>query len=249
MKNIIKTILFLSLACLISLVFTYCISLFDMWFDFGWLSNAFLLAISGGIFASLFVLLVVEIKKYFDVKSNLQNIIYTNCLLLYAELHIQIQSCASHLSQKDKQVPEKLFELRLPYIAQLRNALASIDYKTLGKNNAVEKAFIVFQKNTLMALDDHMNLCIYLPLSINETRLAAAVNGCPNYVASAKDPLVMTTLQKLKANASAIMAEINNTLDILSSCYPSRYNWGADKAKIDSAQNSFEDCVRKFFEE
>ena len=111
MKNIINTIKFLFWACVVTLGLTYVISLFDKWFNLEWLPNPFLLSISSGVFASLFVLFVMELKKYFEAKTSSINFIYYNCLSLYSDLWIQICHIDMLLEKQDEQVTNRLFAI------------------------------------------------------------------------------------------------------------------------------------------
>lgn len=133
---------------------TYVISLFDKWFNLEWLPNSFLLAISSGVFASLFVLFVMELKKYFEAKTNLLNYIYYNCLSLYRELWVQVSHIDMLLEKQDEQVTNRLLEFRQPYIVQATHNLRAVDYKVLKKRKTIEQAISNFQNSQISQIDD-----------------------------------------------------------------------------------------------
>lgn len=251
MKSIIKTIKFLFWACLVTLVLTYIISLFDKWFNLTWLPNSFLLAISSGIFVSFFVLFVMELKKYFDTKNSLLNYIYYNCLTLYRELWVQVSFIDIYLEKKDEFVPENLLECRLPYIINTTQNLRMAEYKLFKKQNAIEQAFSSFQSNGITAIENYISLRTYLPLSINKTKLVATMKGCPNYHPTAKDQLVATALQKIKGNATLLMHEIDDLMKIITSCNKT-FDWKREKEIILILKPSLEESKtqeEKFFNE
>lgn len=250
-KNIINTIKFLFWACVVTLGLTYVISLFDKWFNLEWLPNPFLLSISSGVFASLFVLFVMELKKYFEAKTSSINFIYYNCLSLYSDLWIQICHIDMLLEKQDEQVTNRLLEFRQPYIVQATHNLRAVDYKVLKKRKTLEQGISNFQNSQISQIDDYVRMCAYLPLSINKTQLNAATNGYLHYNATASDPLVATALQKIKAKASLIMDAINTLMDTIATSNKS-YNWENQKAIILSSKPLFEEIKKqeeKFFNE
>lgn len=251
MKNTINTIKFLFWSCVVTLGLTYVISLLDKWFNLEWLPNSFLLAISSGIFASLFVLFVMELKKYFDTKTNLLNYIYYNCLSLYRELWVQVSHIDMHLGKKEELVSESLLEYRLPYITNITQNLRMAEYKIFKKQNAIEQAFSIFQRNGITSIDNYVSLCSYLPLSINKTQLFAAMQGALNYCPTANDSLVATALQKIKNSATLVMSEIDTLMGIIVSCNK-KFNWKNEKEIILNSKPSFEEIKKqedKFFNE
>ncbi|MBD5499333.1 MAG: hypothetical protein HDR11_16555 [Lachnospiraceae bacterium] len=89
MKANIKFIKIFSITSGVALVACYIASLFT--FEKLWVNSNFLFSVFSGVFASFIVVLIIEIKKYFDNKSMAENCIYGNCVELYTELTGQIK--------------------------------------------------------------------------------------------------------------------------------------------------------------
>lgn len=89
LKTNIKFIKFFSITSVVAFIACYITSLVT--FEEPWLNSNFLFSIFSGVFASFIVVLITEIKKYFDNKSMAENCIYDNCVGLYTELTGQIK--------------------------------------------------------------------------------------------------------------------------------------------------------------
>ena len=78
MSTNIKTILLTTTFSIIFALLTYLVALNKafIWFELKQLSNDFLLAIFSGVFASMIVVLICEIQKYFINKSEAENRLY-----------------------------------------------------------------------------------------------------------------------------------------------------------------------------
>ena len=73
MSTSIKVIHFTKTMSILLGIITYIISLNISygWFDIKWISNSFLLTIIGGAFASMLVVLICEIQKYYFTKKDI----------------------------------------------------------------------------------------------------------------------------------------------------------------------------------
>ena len=50
------------------------------------ISNSFLFAVFSGIFASIWVVLICDLHKYFDTKKRVENLLYMQFVFLYGQL-------------------------------------------------------------------------------------------------------------------------------------------------------------------
>ena len=80
MKTQIKVIRFVAIMSIVLAAITYLITVnIEVGFinlNTQWLSNNFLLTVCGGAFASMLVVLLCEIQKYFEIKKSTEAIIF-----------------------------------------------------------------------------------------------------------------------------------------------------------------------------
>lgn len=135
MKTNIKFIKFFSITSVVAFIAFYITSLVT--FEKPWLNSDFLFSVFSGIFASFIVVLITEIKKYFDNKSMAEDCIYDNCVGLYRELTVQIKQLNMYLENKAEQFPGAILDHRMPSLSSFNNTLRLIDYTTMRKKYAV----------------------------------------------------------------------------------------------------------------
>ena len=129
MRTSVKVIRFTLIASLILALATYGISLIMAygWFDIPWLSNNFLLAIFGGAFASMLVVLVCEIQKYILIKRETENQIFYYAGLICGNLLLMHLGVKKRLDNKTDAIDD-YYTKSVPDINAAINVLKNIDY-------------------------------------------------------------------------------------------------------------------------
>lgn len=232
METNIKFIKFFSIASGITFIICYITSVIT--FEEPWLNNNFLFSIFSGIFASFIVVLITEIKKYFDNKNIAENYIYNNCVVLYTELSLQIKQMDMYLKNKEELLPENILDNRMPVILSHNSALSSIDYTLIKKSNVFFRRFKTFIQQDVFKISEYIIACNDLHLAMNQVKM--------NYVSERKsscnprtaDDLVNLVLRKIKAQAEARAVALDSFLCTMSSCFPNRFEWEKDKTVIDA---------------
>ena len=249
MKTNIKFIKFFLITSGVTLVICYITSLFT--FAKPWINSDFLFSIFSGVFASFIVVLITEVKKYFDNKSMAENYIYGNCVGLYTELTGQIKQLDMYLKNKEEILPGAILEHRMPFLVSYNNTLRLIDYTTIGKKNALFYRFTTFVQQEVPKVEQHIGNCNNLQIAINQTQINYLTQGISGHNPTSMDPLVNIAVQKIKASAEARRVAIDGFLQTLMSFYPNRFNWENEKASINQVSYDIQEIHKKnkeFFE-
>ena len=249
MKTNIKFIKFFSITSGVALVACYIASLFT--FEKPWVNSNFLFSVFSGVFASFIVVLITEIKKYFDNKSMAENCIYGNCVGLYTELTGQIKQLDMYLKNKEELLPGAFLEHRMLSLASYNNGLRLIDYTTMRKKNALFHRFTTFVQQEVPKVEQHLVNCNNLQIAVNQTQIDYLKQGISGYNPTSADPLVNIAAQKIKASAEAQRVAIDGFIQTLVSFYPNRFNWENEKASINQVSYDIQEMhkkIKEFFE-
>lgn len=249
MKTNIKFIKFFSITSGIVFVACYITSLVT--FEKAWINSNFLFSVFSGVFASFIVVLITEIKKYFDNKSMTENCIYGNCVGLYKELTGQIKQLDMYLKNKEELFPGAILEHRMPLLSSYNNNLRLIDYTTIKKKNALFHCFNTFVQQESPKVEQHIGDCNNLQIAVNQTQIDYLKQGHLSYNPRSADPLVNIAAQKIKASAEARRAAIDVFLQTLVSFYPNRFNWDNEKSSINQVSYDMQEMYKRsrdFFE-
>lgn len=249
MKTNIKFIRFFSVTSGITFIACYITSLIT--FKEPYFNGNFLFSVFSGVFASFIVVLITEIKKYFDNKCMAENCIYGNCVGLYTELTIQIKQLDMYLKSKEELFPGTILEHRMPSLSSYNNTLRFIDYTTMKKKNALFQRFTVFVQQEVPKVEQHIGNCSNLQIAVNQTKIAQLKKGVMSYNPTTTDPLVNIAVRKIKASAEARRVAIDGFLQTMMSFYQERFNWDNEKASIDQVSFNIQEMHRKsldFFE-
>ena len=249
MKTNIKFIKFFSITSGIAFFACYIASLIT--FEKTWINSNFVFSVFSGVFASFIVMLITEIKKYFDNKSMAENYIYGNCVGLYTELTGQIKQLDMYLKNKEELLPGAILEHRMPSLASYNNGLRVIDYTTMRKKNALFHRFTTFVQQEVPKVEQHLVNCNNLQIAVNQTQINYLKQGISGYNPTSADPLVNIAVQKIKASAEAQRVAIDGFLQMLVSVYPNRFNWENEKASINQVSYDMQEMHKKnkeFFE-
>lgn len=230
MKTNIKFIKFFSITSIIAFIACYITSLIT--FEKPWLNSNFLFSVFSGVFASFIVVLITEIKKYFDNKSMAENCIYGNCVGLYTELTVQIKQLNMYLENKDEILTKTILEHRMAFLSSYNNNLRLIDYTTMRKKNTLFRRFNSFVQQEVPKVEHHIGNCSNLQIAVNQTQINHLKQGAMTYNPTTADPLVNIAVQKIKASAEARRVAIDGFLQTMMSFYPNRFNWDNEKAAI-----------------
>lgn len=176
MKTQIKVIRFVAIMSIVLAAITYLITVnIEVGFiclNTPWLSNNFMLTVCGGAFASMLVVLLCEIQKYFEVKKSTEAIIFKQvshvCIQLVS-IDKLIKDC---LEKPTRVIPDGILSFSTDAIRNAISDLQLIEYDTFFRKSKFEKVFYDFQKKALVDIQYYTIYEKYLSVAISEDQIA-----------------------------------------------------------------------------
>lgn len=134
MREDIKIIKLTGAISIISFLCTYliCINIETSFFspDSIFVSNNFLLTISGGVLTGAILSLILEIQKYLLDKRQAENTLYNLAFRLYSEFFFMARNMQDHIDNAQMPVSKELLTGRTKSASDLMQAIRNIEYKT-----------------------------------------------------------------------------------------------------------------------
>lgn len=249
MTNNKKFIVFFSVCSAIALLLAYTFSRIEL--NCKVISSNFVFVITSGIFASFVVVLITEIKKYYENKRAIEDSLYNALCNLYTELTNEIKTTEMYLKNKIECVPETLYNDSMHTISNLSSFIKNLDYSTF-KATPLFNSFKILKNDYIGKIDKHISYCNYLKMAILKTKIEALKAGTQAYNPTASDHFVELALRKISTDADVKRQMVEGLINSIITQYPKRYNWLTYKANIDSVPFDMEELKKQgeeFFEE
>lgn len=138
MRTNLKTIKVTAWFSLLLVVVTYLISIKGVFgeSELKWLPDTFLLAVFGGTFASMLVVLICEIAKYIQNRESTETFLFSHLYFLYGQLYV-IKKNIEFMSAKEDRVHKDALSQLIANSEAEMNAIFFTDYFPYRKNNAI----------------------------------------------------------------------------------------------------------------
>ena len=138
MRGNVKTIKFTAWLSLILAFITYFISIKGLLGleDLKLLPDIFLIAVFGGTFASMLVVLFCEISKYLQNKSDAETFIFSHLYYLYGQLQVILKNI-DFLSKNNNYIHKNAITQLIANAEAEANAIYYAEYVPYRKKNAI----------------------------------------------------------------------------------------------------------------
>lgn len=242
MKTSVITIKYVILLSVVFLLLAYTISLNEenkyLILNTPWLSNDFVFAIAGGALASLLVILVCELQKYFLLKRQTEDAIYIQLFGLYEQITIIYYNTRRQLSEKVLPVPSNLIDGIANSGQLFLSNLSSVDYTTLGKHKVIIETLNQYKGKKGEEIRSFLQDCIFLPMAIKEDRIEILKQGVDK-LSNSSSPKTNLTLKKINKNSAVILSFIEKSLYSIDKECSNRYHWNELKRNIIISEENF----------
>lgn len=202
-----------------------------------WLSNAFLFAIAGGIFASLVIVLVCEIIRYKQMKIAVENALLMYFGNLYGQFLIIRSTCHRALNSKEL-VSDNLILPTCNNANMIADSIQGIDYTLFCKSNLANQIWVKFKSDKYLALKNVLISFAFLRIAIWEDGKVLLSQGYPNLVTS-EHTNTNKVLNKIVSQSTTILTYLDQIISQMDNALGNRYNWQIKKQSLNSYQDNY----------
>lgn len=244
MSGNIKTIKFTAKLSVLFALFTYIISL-NMEFAFFtpnwvWMSNNLALTICSGIFVSVFVIMLDEIRKYWRNKMDCECYLFYQTMYLYISLFQMQKNVEEYIGKKSEPVVKNLLELPLQKIQCQVNAIQGVDYATFCSKSELmiaQQNFCAVKLNKYNAIWLYDN---YFKRAILMTKTNNLKQFGQDRPVTSSDELVCKVLTIIDKQCQPLLHELSNYLMEIDCACNKRFGW-------DNRQKGIHESYRSIF--
>lgn len=241
MRTSIYTIKLVTLLSVVSLLLAYCISINEenklLVLDTPWLSNSFAFAVVGGSFVSLVVILVCELQKYFILKHQIENYIYSQIFALHSQVTIIHYNIKRQQNQLNTPVPSNLIDGIANRGLLCLNSVNTIDYVTFKAESVIKDILSQLNGKDGMRIRSFLQYSVFLKIAINEDRIDK-LKLERDEIITANSPKTYLTLKKIYDDSSVILTYIEKALEQIDKECNYRYHWRDVKRNIISSEEN-----------
>ena len=249
MRGNVKTIKITACFSVILAITTYLITIKNYYFavECKWLPDSFLIATFGGAFASMLVVMICEVSKYYQNRENTETFIFEHLRYLYGRLWT-IKKNLEFLKLQDENIPRNAITQVISYAEAEMNAIFFSDYAPLKKNNAFLREKMDYNKTIFPRIQKFLFDCRTLEMAIikDEIIKSERKRGHNCEVANNK-VLVLTKLLEKEKESLTLIDGILTRIDKLCN---GKYNWASIRDNmVKSIPDTRTDWVEKFLKD
>lgn len=224
------------------LIVTYLISLnmenHFVTFNTKWISNDFLFAIAGGVFASLVVVLFCEIIKYHQLKLATENALLVYLGNLYGQFLIIRSSCKRVLNSKIF-VSDNLIQSTCDNATIVVDSINGIDYTLIcNTNNKVRDLLNQFKTDKYLVIKNVLINFVYLKVAVWEDGKVLISQGKQNLVTSDCSN-TNKVLNKVISQSTTILTYLDQVITQIDNELGNKYQWQSRKQALNTYQDNY----------
>lgn len=202
-----------------------------------WISNNFFFTISGGAFASLVIVLVCEIIKYFQLKKMAENTLFINLGNLYGQFLIIRSNCIRALNSQDI-ISDSIIEQTCENASKIADYINGIDYTPFCKKNKVKDIVIQYNSMKLIPIKIVIISFTFLKIAIQEDKKILLQQGRNANVTSCC-PNTNKALNKVISQTSTILTYLDQIITQIDNELGNKYQWKNRKQAVNTYQDNY----------
>lgn len=254
MSSCKKTIRFTAIASIILLTLTYLIAVNNeihfISCNSPWMPNSFLLSFFGGAFASMTVVLLCEISKYWQAKRGAETYLFSHFYYLYGQLQILSHSINGFLSNNGENVPRNALSTTIANAEAEMNGLYFAEYAPFCKRNSVLTEKLRYNSEVYSELQSFLQNCRALDIAVIQDEIFClevkmgkrGIQDNPNYT--------LRTLERLSKQIFKPLEEVDAIASKIDTLCDGRFKWEDTKKELlQRWPNSQNDALKQLLEE
>ena len=224
MRSNVKTIKLTIWASLLLATITYFISVKGVLgtSDLKWLPDTFLLTVFGGAFASMLVVMICEISKYFENKVSTEAFLFLHLYYLYGQLQVILKNLDFLATHEDQMHKNALKQLIHNSEAEM-NAIYYADYAPYKTNNPILAEKIKYNSQIFPIIRCFLQNCGMFEMAVltdEKIKIERSLG-----IDKGTDNNAHLVLKKLFADIQKPLTLLDNMLTRIDKHCQGRYNW------------------------
>lgn len=228
MRGNVKTIKLTTCLSLAFAVITYIISITESLgiSECEWLPYTFLLAVFGGSFASMLVVLICEVSNYIQNRKNAEAFIFSHLCYLYGQLQVIQKNIDFFLAQNGEIYKNALTQLIANAEAEIYT-LYYAEYTPYRKKNAILTEKQNYNKNVFPVILKFLQNCRNLEIAVLTDKINSAQKDLG--IDGGMENCARLVLSKLSYQIQEPISMLDILLTRVDKLCNNRYNWSQQR--------------------
>lgn len=173
MRANVQTIKFTGISSIVLVIITYLIAIKGTlgMHDAVWLPDSFLLAVFGGAFASMLVVLICEISKYWQNKKSTEVYLFSHIYYLYGQLQIVSKSIHYLFTLSENEITQGALTQLITNAEAEMNTIYFVDYAPFFTDDAILKEKLKYNSECFPVVQSFLQDCMLLDVAIVTDRI------------------------------------------------------------------------------
>lgn len=193
--------------------------------ELSFLPDAFLLALFGGAFASMLVVLACEISKYLQNKQAQETYIFCHLYYLFGQLQIISNNIRFCNAGENSPVPENVLVQPISNAEAEMNALYFAEYTSFSKNNTFLMIKQDYNQKTFPAVQRALQECRYLQMAVLKDKIEQLEREMNSSVTDVSQQNTNLALRKLAPRIDDVIKLIDDIQARIDDLHGGKFNW------------------------
>lgn len=225
-KTIIK---FLCILAIVSLVLSYIVQLnIELGFclpDSPWISNGFVFTVLTGVFASVVVALLLEIRQYQLNKAAAEVRIFYDSTILYAQLAIVKYTLLRIREHPKDIVSAESISMPSSICRQIKESLKNVDYSPIIKRNELRKYMLEYDEKISSRLDSFLFNASFIEQAIIKDKIEALKQKSLSVNPTYESYYTKLTVDKLLGDVTPIVDDFGMCMQKIAKAVDKTEKW------------------------
>lgn len=242
MRVCVNTIKWLIGFLIVVFILAYCISLnIENHFiivNSKWISNDFLFAVSGGAFASLLIVLALEVLKYFQFRKDTEDRLFSYFMNLYDSV-LQTRTACKRAIDGSYSITGGMLRQTTDNAILNLNAINYLDYTSFcKKKNRISKLLVCFRQEKYFPIKNTLVDFLFFHLAVQEDQIDLLQQGKTDNV-TCNSTNTNKALKKILCQSGDLLTLIDQFLSNIDNELGNRYNWKSIKQTMNTCQANY----------
>ena len=211
-----------------------------------WISNDFLFAILGGAFASLLIVLALEVLKYFQLRKETEDKLFLCFMNLYDSV-LQTRTICKRAINGSYSITGSMLRQTTDNAILNLNAISYLDYTSFfKKKNRISRFLVCFKQEKYVSIKNTLLDFLFFHLAVQEDQIDLLRQGKTDNV-TCNSTNTNKALKKILCQSADLLTLIDQLLSNIDDELGNRYNWKSIKQTMNTCQDNYTSkCLKDY---